>query len=43
MDADVITMIRINYLPSSMHIGSGSHLGAVALHRPELRHVLSAG
>ena len=43
MDVDVMPRLHVDYLPSSMQIGSGLHPGAVALHRPELRHVLPAG
>ena len=39
----LIPITTVDYLPSSMQIGSGSHVGAIALHRPELRQVLLAG
>ena len=39
----LIPITAVDYLPSSMQIGSGSHIGAIALHRPVLRQVLIAG
>ena len=38
-----VPIITLDYLPCLPQTCSGSHLGAVPLHRPELRHVLPAG